>query len=628
LDKALTTALCEGARSYTAAAAAAECAHAVGRAALNPRLAVSLCGAGPDYHAAGVAGGQCARAAQRRLTSLDQLPPTLRHDLCVGARGSRSVGSSGGRDSKSAGDGSAWAEAPVVCALAAGRIGRAANARGRKLDWLANAEHRVLLCQGAYGGSAENSSSMQSSSSGSMTVTTLGSTATAPVACAEALASGASQGVGPGPGQVSVAMAVALCAQATSAAPGQCGAAASGLLGTNRAIMALNKASSSSDFEEHFSELVEETDDEGHGNSEDPSRLLAALCRSASRAAPVAPAQCLLHQSISSWPLAARVALCARTGHGLEALERNPTTVANLAENHTSNSMSEATASNGVNSERLAELALAAAEGPGQCVAGVKRVGGFSDAWTDTQLLALCRAAPPAAEEEKTRTSPDGVYRDGSNKGDDMTRHFETTASLRWLAQHKAPVAAAQCANAAPPQMTPDEKVALCASAPATDDAPFWTSMMSGGRPTSRTMQTFSADTAQAVDGFGGSKRGTASSSSSPGTSAGAASAAAACAHKAGRFLRDGSAKAALCAGARDLGPAECAAAAPFTMDPRLKVKLKGRLMFTVYAMSSTRVRNVVVSIKAIFLHFSSLFLVNTLALFDYITHAFSQERR
>jgi len=576
LDKTLTTALCEGARSFTAASAAAECAQAVGRAALNPKLAVSLCGAGPEHHAAGVAGGQCACAAQRRLTSLDQLPPTLRHDLCVGARSSRGIGSNGRSGSTTSSDGSDWAEAPVSCALAAGRVGRAANARGRKLVWLANAEHRVLLCQGAYGNSGGDSSA-HGGSVGSVNAAMVDSTATAPVACAEALAGGASQGVGPGPGQVPVAMAVALCAQATSAAPGQCGAAASGLLGTNRAIAALNKASSSSssgsssmDNGESLGESVEATD-EGSADADGPGGLLAALCRSASPVAPVAPAQCIAHGATSSWPLAARVALCAGAGIGLETIEQTLyVATTDVAGNQTSNDTAGAIARNSVGSETLAELVLIASEAPGQCVAGVKRVGGFSDAWTDAQLLALCRAAPPAMRENQGTTAR--AYRgfhDSLSESDDMMRHIDVAAAVpqRWLAQHKAPVVAVQCANAAPPQMTPAEKVALCASAPATDDAPLWAWTLSTGQP--YRLGRSSTDVGRPVGGAAGQTRGTSSQSSLPSFGS---SAAAACAHKAGRFLRDGSSKAALCAGAKDLGPAECAAAAPFTMDPRLKV--------------------------------------------------------
>jgi hypothetical protein len=250
--------------------------------------------------------------------------------------------------------------------------------------------------------------------------------------------------------------------------------------------------------------------------------------------------------------MAARVALCTGAGRGLEAA------VAALS------------SSAGGSDAAAAALALAAAEAPAQCVAGVKRVGGFCDAWTDAQLLALCRAAPPA-NAAAPAVSPAAAAGGDEDGGGGAPWLVEASAPAKWRAQHKAPLAAAHCANAAPPHMAPAEKVALCASAPASADAPWWPRVSDGssgglGPAAASASAAVPAAAATAAPEF----TATARSASPPG------SAAAACAHKAGRFLRDGGAKAALCAGARDLGPAECAAAAPFTMAPRLKVRERG----------------------------------------------------
>ncbi len=142
LGAALTEELCAGATGYSEAALAAECAHG---------------------------GGECAAEAMRTLRALDQLPPTLRFELCRGAPRANPA-------------------APVACVLAAGRLGRA----GRGARWLTNAARRVALCAGAKG--------------------------PGPADCVAALSGASSSHPTP-------ELALALCRGATSASPGRCAAA-------------------------------------------------------------------------------------------------------------------------------------------------------------------------------------------------------------------------------------------------------------------------------------------------------------------------------------------------------------------------------------------------------------------
>mmetsp|Transcript_74097 Transcript_74097/g.149291 ORF Transcript_74097/g.149291 Transcript_74097/m.149291 type:complete len:595 (+) Transcript_74097:57-1841(+) len=245
--KVLKRELCRGVTSFASASATVECAGAaMGRAALNPAQVVELCAAGG--HAAGPAGGRCVTAAQQSLKSLDQLPPPLRLQLCVSAPWARP-------------------EAPVECALAAGKLTRKQPGllRSRGAEWLTSARHRVDLCRGAGVAASEASAEASAASRATTTLRSRNTTvivagsgggrseaageaaaraaALGPVSCLEAFLSSkspagagggnflgaASSNGGGGSASASGAtnmVAIELCRGAASAAPGRCGAAA------------------------------------------------------------------------------------------------------------------------------------------------------------------------------------------------------------------------------------------------------------------------------------------------------------------------------------------------------------------------------------------------------------------
>jgi len=127
-SKALSYSLCQNASSYAVASEAVECAHAVGRGALNPKLAVELCSINGNN--AGKSGGICATFASKSLQSFDQIPPPMRLSLCIDSPSYNPHG-------------------PVDCFLAAGKFSRNHHPGNHQFEWLNDIKNRISLCNGA-----------------------------------------------------------------------------------------------------------------------------------------------------------------------------------------------------------------------------------------------------------------------------------------------------------------------------------------------------------------------------------------------------------------------------------------------------------------------------------------------